>query len=80
MQMFISSEDTDLPGLVLPDPPEPPGSHHPRPSAFCADALTTELRCWDDSTRRYFVTQLVLALSDGWIYFMLDSWMVECLG
>ena len=24
----VSSEDTDLPGLVLLDPPEPPGGHH----------------------------------------------------
>ena len=36
---------------------------NPRPSTFSADALTTELRGWDDSTRHYFVTQLVSALS-----------------
>ena len=35
---------------------------NPRPSAFRADALTTTLRGWDDSTRRNFVTQLVTVL------------------
>ena len=34
---------------------------NPRSSAFRADALTTELRGWDDSTRRNFFTQLCLA-------------------
>ena len=32
---------------------------NPRPSYFRADALTTELLGWDDSTRRHSVTQLV---------------------
>ena len=41
----------------------PAQESNPRPSNFRADALTTELRGWDDSTRRYFVTQLVSALS-----------------
>ena len=40
----------------------PARESNPRPSAFCADALTTELRGWDDSTRRNFVTQLVTVL------------------
>ena len=39
----------------------PAQESNPRPSAFRADALTTELRGWDDSTRRNIVTQLCLA-------------------
>ena len=35
---------------------------NPRLSAFRADALTTTLQGWDDSTRRNFVTQLVTVL------------------
>ena len=33
-----------------------------RPSTFCADTLTTELQGWDDSSRRNFITQLVIVL------------------
>ena len=40
----------------------PARESNPRPSAFRADALTTTLRGWDDSTRRNFVTQLVTVL------------------
>ena len=36
---------------------------NPRPSTFSADALTTELRGWDNSTRSNFFTWHYLALS-----------------
>ncbi len=39
----------------------PARESNPGYSTFAADALTTELRGWDDSTRRNFFTQLCLA-------------------
>ena len=41
----------------------PARESNPRPSAFRADALTTELWGWDNSTRSDFFTWLYLALS-----------------
>ena len=39
----------------------PARESNPRSSAFHAGALTTELRSWDNSTRRNFITYLCLA-------------------